>query len=373
MIKWSKPKIKEFQTTLLDWYDSNRRDLPWRRDHEPYHIWVSEIMLQQTQVNTVIPYYQRFMMVFPTVEKLANAPEEQLLKAWEGLGYYSRVRNMQRAAQQLLNDDDGQWPHTKAELQELVGIGPYTAGAIASIAFNQPEPAVDGNAFRVFSQLLEIDADITKPQTRSLFEEAIRKVMPTDRPGDFNQAIMDLGSSYMTAKNSDNEHSPVRKFNQAYLDGRLDEFPVRSKRLKPVDKQYFALVIETPSGFLFQQRAGNELLAKLWVFPLVDADQLKADQPELNTTTIIKAIEDQFASETEIQTELQFIDIPIVNHTFTHQKWHVTLLYAKLQKQPDLSHFSGKVVPVEEFSTLAWPTVQKKLWQAFKKRQIQLF
>ncbi|AMV69198.1 A/G-specific adenine glycosylase [Pediococcus damnosus] len=373
MIEWSDATIKEFQTTLLAWYDANRRDLPWRQDHDPYHVWVSEIMLQQTQVNTVIPYYQRFMASFPTVEKLAQAPEEQLLKAWEGLGYYSRVRNMQRAARQLLTDNGGQWPHTKAELQKLVGIGPYTAGAIASIAFNQPEPAVDGNAFRVFSQLLEIDADITKPQSRSLFEEVIRKIISKDRPGDFNQAIMDLGSSYMTAKNPDNEHSPVKKFNQAYLDGRLDEFPVRSKRLKPVDKQYFALVIETPGGFLLQQRASNELLAKLWLFPLVDADQLKESHPELNATTIIKAVEEKFVSETEIQTELQLIDTPIVNHTFTHQKWHVTLLYAKLQEELDLSHFSGKVVPVKKFATLAWPTVQKKLWQAFKKRQIQLF
>lgn len=373
MIKWSDKKIKEFRVTLLNWYDANCRDLPWRQDHEPYHIWVSEIMLQQTQVATVIPYYQRFMKQFPTIEALAQAPEDQLLKAWEGLGYYSRVRNMQRAAQQLLADYDGQWPQTKAELQELVGIGPYTAGAIASIAFNQPEPAVDGNAFRVFSQLLEIEVDITKPQTRGIFEEAIRRIIPADRPGDFNQAIMDLGASFMTAKNPDNVHSPVREFNQAYIDGRVAEFPVRSKRLKPVDKHYFALVLQTPKGYLFQQRASNELLAKLWLFPLIDTDQLKVENPDLTDDMVIEAAENKFLADTEIKADLQFVDAPIVNHTFTHQKWHVTLVSAELQNQPDLSHFAGQVVPVEKLATMAWPTLQKKLWTAYEKRQIKLF
>lgn len=373
MIEWSKTTIKEFQTSLLGWYDENHRDLPWRHDQDPYHIWVSEIMLQQTQVNTVIPYYERFMRLFSSIEKLAQAPEEQLLKAWEGLGYYSRVRNMQRAAQQLLQDYDGEWPQTKTGLQELVGIGPYTAGAIASIAFNQPEPAVDGNAFRVFSQLLEIEADITKPQTRGIFETVIRKIIPKDRPGDFNQAIMDLGASFMTAKNSDNAHSPVRQFNQAYLDGRLDEFPVRSKRLKPVDKHYFALIIKTPQGYLFQQRASNELLAKLWTFPLIDGDKLKEEYPDLNKDTLSKTIESKFAAETEIKTELQLVDASVVKHTFTHQNWHVTLMSTELQNQPDLSHFAGQIVNVEQFATLAWPTLQKKLWSAYQKRQIKLF
>ncbi|WP_412989231.1 A/G-specific adenine glycosylase [Pediococcus siamensis] len=367
MLTWSDAKTKAFQTTLLDWYDKNRRELPWRKDHDPYHIWVSEIMLQQTQVNTVIPYYHRFMKMFPTIDDLARAPENQLLKAWEGLGYYSRVRNMQRAARQLLDDYDGKWPQTKAGLQELVGIGPYTAGAIASIAFNQPEPAVDGNAFRVFSQLLEIEADITKPQTRQLFETVIRKLIPHDRPGDFNQAIMDLGASYMTAKNPDNENSPVRAFNQAYLDGRVADFPVRSKRLKPVDKQLAALIIHTPEGYLFQQRASNELLAKLWAFPLL------ANETDTEVEALPTVLAEQFCDETEIKVALRWVAGPAVTHTFTHQKWHIALLHADLRKQPDLSHFAGRVVPEAKFDQLPVPTVQKKIWQAYQKRQINLF
>ncbi len=230
MISWSADKIHDFQETLLAWYDAEKRDLPWRHDQDPYHVWISEIMLQQTQVQTVIPYYERFMAKFPTVADLAAAPEPELLKAWEGLGYYSRARNLKKAAIQLVTDYEGVWPKTAAELQALTGIGPYTAGAIASIAFGEVVPAIDGNAFRVFSRLLKIDADIAKPQTRKIFEAAIQPIVSPTRPGDFNQAIMDLGSSYMTAKNPDSEHSPVKTFNQAYLDGVEDQYPVKTKK-----------------------------------------------------------------------------------------------------------------------------------------------
>ena len=148
---WHEDKIAALRQTLLEWYDrEGRADLPWRRDHEPYHVWVSEIILQQTQVQTVIPYFERFMTTFPTIADLAKAPEQVLLKTWEGLGYYSRVRNMQKAAQQVVNDYAGVWPSNMAALQKLTGIGPYTAAAIASISFNEPVPAIDGNAFRVF-------------------------------------------------------------------------------------------------------------------------------------------------------------------------------------------------------------------------------
>ncbi|MCT3583129.1 A/G-specific adenine glycosylase, partial [Levilactobacillus brevis] len=191
MEKWSTATIREFRQTLLAWYDREGRDLPWRHDQDPYHVWVSEIMLQQTQVQTVIPYYLNFMAMFPTVADLAQTPEEQLLKAWQGLGYYSRARNLQRAARQLVDDYRGKWPQTAAELLDLTGIGPYTAGAIASIAFGEVVPAVDGNAFRVFSRLLLIDADIAKPQTRKLFEQVIQPIVDPQRPGAFNQAIMD--------------------------------------------------------------------------------------------------------------------------------------------------------------------------------------
>lgn len=163
---WDDEKIASFRRTLLAWYDNEKRDLPWRRTKNPYHIWVSEIMLQQTQVVTVIPYYERFLAWFPTVDALAKAPEEKLLKAWEGLGYYSRVRNMQKAAQEIMDDFNGEFPSTYDDILSLKGIGPYTAGAIASIAFDLPEPAVDGNVMRVMARLFEVNYDIGDPKNR---------------------------------------------------------------------------------------------------------------------------------------------------------------------------------------------------------------
>ncbi|MFD1318083.1 A/G-specific adenine glycosylase [Loigolactobacillus zhaoyuanensis] len=367
MQHWSQAKITAFQDALLTWYDQEKRDLPWRQDHEPYHIWVSEIMLQQTQVQTVIPYYQRFMTTFPTVTALAAAPEDKLLRAWAGLGYYSRVRNMQKAAQQVVEDYQGVWPQTAAELEKLAGIGPYTAGAIASIAFNQPIPAIDGNAFRVFARLFEIDADIAKPQTRQIFYDVIEEVIATERPGDFNQAIMDLGSSYMTAKNPDSAHSPVRDFNQAYLDGKELDYPVKSKKPRPIAMDYFALVIKTPTGYLFEQRPSNGMLAELWTVPLIKWSELAEKPSELLLPDLVKLATNQFLTNTQIQLAPMLLGGRPVTHTFTHQKWLITLLYAELAQEPDLSYFPGRVVAPTDFIELAQPKVQLKIWQRYQQ------
>ena len=168
-IEWSQEQVKEMQDKLLAWYDQEKRLLPWRENKDPYRIWVSEIMLQQTQVITVIPYFHRFLEWFPTIKDLAEAPEDKLLKAWEGLGYYSRVRNMQHAAQTMVEKFNGEMPRDIKDILSLKGIGPYTAGAIASIAFDLPEPAVDGNVMRVYSRLFCIEDYIADPKSRKIF------------------------------------------------------------------------------------------------------------------------------------------------------------------------------------------------------------
>lgn len=365
MIEWSDEKIQAFRSTLLNWYDTHGRDLPWRQDHDPYHVWISEIMLQQTQVNTVIPYYERFMTRFPTVETLANAPEADLMKAWEGLGYYSRARNLQRAARQIVNDLNGVWPQTVEGLRELAGIGPYTAGAIASIAFDQPVPAVDGNAFRVFARLLEIDLDIAKPQTRQVFENIISRIISPDRPGDFNQAIMDLGSSYMTAKHPDSAHSPVRAFNQAYLDGVELQYPVKSKKPKPVKVAYYGLVIQHQDQFLMMKRPGDGLLANFWTFPLIaEADVLaRSETPDLLTDEERLELLEQLVRE-EFGLTLHVVPLggKPVRHTFTHRQWLVSLLSAKLAPDSDLSFFPGKWISRSALAGVALPKVQDKLF-----------
>ncbi|MFC6181791.1 A/G-specific adenine glycosylase [Lactiplantibacillus daowaiensis] len=365
MIEWSSATIKDFQTTLLTWFDQEGRDLPWRRDHEPYHIWVSEIMLQQTQVQTVIPYYERFMAWFPTVTDLAQAPEEKLLKAWEGLGYYSRVRNMQRCARQLLTDYDGQWPQTAAELTELIGIGPYTAGAIASIAFNEPVPAVDGNAFRVFSRLLEIDDDIAKPQTRQVFERAIAKIISQDRPGDFNQAIMDLGSSYMTARQPDSAHSPVKRFNQAYLDGKELAYPVKTKKPRPVPVDYVAVMAQVDDQWLMMQRPSNGMLANLWTVPFIKVADLALDE-SYTDAELTAAVNAYFKQEYQLTLTSQCLPVKPVTHTFTHQKWTLRLLAGQVTT-PDLAFFPGRLVTTDDLAQLPTPKVQDKVWQRYRQ------
>lgn len=372
MIEWSQKTIEAFRRTLLDWYDANRRDLPWRQDHDPYHVWVSEIMLQQTQVNTVIPYYERFMVQFPTVIDLARAPEEQLMKAWEGLGYYSRARNLQKAARQVVDDHHNQWPQTVEGLRELAGIGPYTAGAIASIAFNQPVPAVDGNAFRVFARLLEIDDDIARPQTRAVFEKVIARIIDPDRPGDFNQAIMDLGSSYMSAANPDSAHSPVRAFNQAYLDGVEDGYPVKTKKPRPKRIDYFAVVLQDVDRYLMEKRPSTGLLANFWTFPLVSREavltELKVEDGDaLTEAQWVPLLQQYLVDKYGISVTLKQAPGRPVMHTFTHQKWQITLLRAESAGNLDLSYFPGDWIDRADFEGMAWPKVQEKMWERVER------
>src|SRR5690554_4542816 len=186
-------KPETFVTRLLQWWDEGHADLPWRRSREPYAIWVAEIMLQQTQITTVIPYYLRWMERFPTVHELAAAELDEVLKMWEGLGYYSRARNLHAAAQAVVEEYGGKLPQTAKELQKLRGIGPYTAGAVASIAFEQPVPILDGNVIRVLSRLYDIADDVTETQTKRYLWQLAEGLVPQERPGDFNQALMELG------------------------------------------------------------------------------------------------------------------------------------------------------------------------------------
>ena len=273
IIMWDAEKIASFRRTLLDWYDREKRDLPWRRTKNPYYIWISEIMLQQTQVQTVIPYYERFLNWFPTVKDLAEAPEEKLLKAWEGLGYYSRVRNMQKAAQQIMDDFDGQFPDTYDNIAKLKGIGPYTAGATSSIAFGLPEPAVDGNVMRVMARLFEVNYDIGDAKIIRFSKQLWTFWFDPDRPGDFNQALMDLGTDIESAKNPRPDESPIRFFCAAYLNGTYDKYPIKLPKKKPKPMQIQAFIIRNAKGeFLLEKNIEGRLLGGFWSFPIMETD-----------------------------------------------------------------------------------------------------
>ena len=280
---WEENKIVSFREKLLAWYDAKKRDLPWRKTQDPYKIWISEIMLQQTRVDTVIPYYERFLDWFPTIADLAQAPEEKLLKAWEGLGYYSRVRNMQTAAQQIMESHGGIFPSSYEAISKLKGIGPYTAGAIASIAFGLPEPAVDGNVMRVLARLFEVDYDIGVPTNRKIFQAMMEFLIDPDRPGDFNQALMDLGSDIESPVNPRPEDSPVKEFSGAYKNGTMDRYPIKAPKKKPVPVYLTAFIIMDNQGrYLLEKNEREGLLSGFWHFPLIEVDSLSENLGQLS-------------------------------------------------------------------------------------------
>ena len=309
-------QLKQLPGVLLPWYDAHRRSLPWRDQVSPYRTWVSEIMLQQTRVAAVIPYFQRFMAAFPTVEALAGADTEQLMKLWEGLGYYSRARNLQKAAQVVAQR--GSFPATYDEVMALPGIGDYTAGAILSIAFGQPVPAVDGNVLRVASRITGSEDNILDAKTRSRFRGLMDAVMPADRPGAFNQALMDLGATVCLPNGEPLcDVCPAREFCTAYAQNRQKELPVRiSKTKRRTEEKTVFLLLQDGSAAL-RQRPDTGLLAGLWEDPHVNGSLEEADaaaQLSAWGVTPHRGVK-----------RLQF------HHIFTHIRWEMTGYVVQVQ------------------------------------------
>ena len=373
IIMWEEEKIASFREKLLAWYDANKRDLPWRRIQDPYKIWISEIMLQQTRVDTVIPYYERFLDWFPTVADLAQAPEERLLKAWEGLGYYSRVRNMQKAAQQIMENHGGVFPSSYEEISKLKGIGPYTAGAIASIAFGLPEPAVDGNVMRVLSRLFEVDYDIGVPTNRKIFQAMMEFLIDPARPGDFNQALMDLGSDIESPVNPRPEESPVKEFSAAYQHGTMDRYPIKAPKKKPVPVYLTAFIIKDSQGrYLLEKNEREGLLSGFWHFPLIEVDCLSENLGQLSLLDSKGEAESNpeilsFEQDYDLAIDWQDRSYPIVQHVFSHRKWQVQIRYGLVKEGEELASESTVWLKPEEFSDYPFAKPQQKIWEAFNK------
>ena len=261
-------ELTQFPIPLLQWYHENARTLPWRSDPTPYHVWVSEIMLQQTRVAAVLEYYRRFMEALPTVADLAAVEEDRLLKLWQGLGYYNRARNLQKAARQVVEEFGGTFPGDYETLLGLSGVGEYTAGAIASIAFGQPVPAVDGNVLRVVSRLTGDGSDITKPDTKKRMWCDLKAVIPVRAPGDFNQAMMDLGATVCLPNGAPLcEKCPAADFCRARLEDRTGELPYKPpKKARRVEDRVVFLLFHDGKVAL-RQRPKKGLLGGLWEYP----------------------------------------------------------------------------------------------------------
>lgn len=374
---WEEDKILSFRQKLLAWYDENKRDLPWRRSKNPYHIWVSEIMLQQTRVDTVIPYYERFLDWFPTVESLANAAEERLLKAWEGLGYYSRVRNMQTAAQQIMSEFEGKFPSTYEGISSLKGIGPYTAGAISSIAFNLPQPAVDGNIMRVLARLFEVNHDIGNPSNRKIFQAMMEVLIDPDRPGDFNQALMDLGSDIEAPVNPRPEQSPVKEFSAAYQHGTMDRYPIKAPKKKPIPIFLKALVVQNSQGqFLLEKNESEKLLAGFWHFPLIEVDEFSDQTQDLDLFSQVAepilelgpSPQESFEQDYDLEVDWQDLRFEEVKHIFSHRKWHIQIIAGRVAESQEYADREVLWLSPEEFINYPLAKPQQKIWQAYLKR-----
>lgn len=325
-----------FSRELLGWYMVNKRDLPWRRHRDPFFIWVSEIMLQQTRVDTVIPYFHRFIDRFPTIQALAEAPEEDVLKHWEGLGYYSRARNLQQAAKQVMELHGGNVPDDRAAVAALKGVGPYTTGAIMSIAFNRPEPAVDGNVMRVLSRQFLIEDDIMKGSTRAAMEELVRELIPDQRASDFNQALMELGALVCTPKSPHCLTCPVMEHCAGRLAGREETLPVKTKAKPPRLEQRSVALIEGvgehAGRILVRQRPATGLLARMWELPHVPAAPGGVDGPVPDEP----AMDWLAGSLREEGIGLQPLGfLREAEHTFSHIHWNLRVY--RCMEQPGLT------------------------------------
>ena len=306
---------------LLDWYDANKRDLPWRKDREPYHVWISEIMLQQTRVEAVKGYYTRFLEKLPTVDALANADDELLHKLWEGLGYYSRVRNLKKAATVIMQEHGGIFPTDYATVLNLPGIGPYTAGAICSIAFDQPTPAVDGNVLRLVSRLENDPSNIDEPATKKRVSEKLAGIYPA-RAGDFTQALMELGAT-LCGPNSEPacDTCPCRSICLGRAAGTAPSLPVRQvKRKRKIEKKT-VLILRCEDRYALCKRPDTGLLASMWQFPeLPDWYDTEALLSEMEKISVIP-------TNIELQVERK--------HIFTHIEWHMRGVYMEVKERAE--------------------------------------
>ena len=302
---------KHLSGILLDWYDCCGRTLPWREDPSPYHVWISEIMLQQTRVEAVKDYYVRFLEALPTVEALADADEDLCAKLWQGLGYYSRVRNLHKAAVQITEEYDGVIPDTSAGLRKLAGIGPYTAAAIASICFDERIPALDGNLLRVFSRMTGFDQDIKSNAARSAAQKFYDEIFPLKRCGDFNQALMDLGASVCLPNGVPQcEKCPWKEYCRSYADGTCQQLPVVLPKAKREVENKTVFLIYYKGRLALRRRPDHGLLAGLYEYP--------------NTGGTLQAEDIPSYLETLGFSEVSIRPLPEAKHIFTHKEWHMT-------------------------------------------------
>ncbi len=337
---------------LVDWYEKEKRDLPWRRTTDPYAIWISEIMLQQTRVETVIAYYQRFMKRFPTVHALADAPEDAVLKAWEGLGYYSRARNLHKAAKNISQFNNGLFPGSFEELKKLPGIGDYTAGAIASIAFGQSVPAIDGNVKRVASRIYGLRENINQPTVIRGIRTSLTAAIPQGKASVFNQALMELGARVCIPRNPRCETCPLTRFCDAYAAGDAESLPIMDQKKPPQPIEVAVCLFTWQDNILLFKRK-ERLLHNLYVFGLAED---------------VTGWENAQSHWAALGLQMRHIaDLGHARHVFTHRIWEMDLYHFQLLQPLEdsfLQEHSALLANREQLKALPLPTAMKAGKQA---------
>lgn len=334
--------LHQLTTPLLEWYSSAARDLPWRtpagetRRPDPYHVWVSEIMLQQTRVEAVKGYYARFLTAFPNIKSLANAPQDELMKLWQGLGYYSRANNLKRAAIVIEEQYHGTFPLTYQDILTLPGIGEYTAGAIASIAMGEAVPAIDGNVYRIYTRLFEDDSDITKAAFKKQLRSELLEVIPSETPGIYNQAWMDLGATICLPNGAPLcDKCPFASHCLAHIHDSWSSFPVKPPKKKRRIEEKTIILLEYQGTYLVQKRPPKGLLAGLWEFPSQDGF--------VSTAELQKLLEQWDTNAGSIEL------LGKGKHIFSHIEWHMIGYLIHLSQAPS--------IPLSEDSI--WVTAEK--------------
>lgn len=305
------PRMKETVRPLVGWFRENKRDLPWRRRVDAYRVWISEIMLQQTRVEAVKPYYERFLNELPDVQSLAGVSEDRLLKLWEGLGYYNRARNLKEAARRIMEEYGGVFPRTYEEIRTLKGIGSYTAGAISSFAYGIPEPAVDGNVLRVVTRVTADERDIAKASTKTAVESMIREVIPRDAAGDFNQSLIELGA-IVCLPNGEPKcgQCPVNRLCLAHIQGRETDFPVKTKaKARRIEKRT-VLIFRDEEKTAIRKRPDKGLLAGMYEFPSLEGHADEGETAEYGKSLGLSPI--------------RIRKLGNAKHIFSHVEWHMT-------------------------------------------------
>lgn len=339
-------RFRLLPAALLPWYAEYKRDLPWRADREPYHVWLSEIMLQQTRVEAVRSYYLRFLAALPTVEALSCCDDDLLYKLWEGLGYYSRVRNLKKAAQAVMAEHAGQFPRTYAAVRALPGIGDYTAGAICSICFGQPTPAVDGNVLRVIARITDDDTPIDLPARKRQVQEALAEIYP-EHAGDFTQALMELGATVCGPnRKPDCGSCPCRDFCLGFQNGTQDALPVKLPKKGRREEDSSVFILRCDDSYALEKRPNTGLLAGLWQFPNVPG---KLDAPG----AIVQAA--QWGLKPKDITRILEL-----KHIFTHIQWNMTGIYLDVgEKNEQFQWFTEEEIETKP----ALPTAFRRFWE----------